>query len=91
MDPVSSCGDNTPTLKRCQVDQIQDLSYYGGRHECNDGATHSFTKTISVASWHDEVTSVIITGKIWLIDSWDAEEKGETITIKVLNSESTPQ
>jgi len=43
----------------------------------------SFTKTISVDSWHESVTSVQITGKVWVFDTW---ESSDTITIEVKNS-----
>ena len=65
------------TLKQCQ-DGETSLSYFGGRHECAQG--HSFTKTISVTTWHDQVETVQITGKIWIIDSWTDEEVDITVT-----------
>ena len=67
------------SLKQCQVGN-DSLSYFGGRHECAKDS--AFTKSINVSLWHDQVTTAKITGKVWVIDSWETEN----ITLVVRNS-----
>jgi hypothetical protein len=63
----NDCG---ATEKTCQ-----GHTYFGGYNECAQG--HSFWRKFEASRIHPETNRLVLTGKIWTIDSWD----GETFTI----------
>jgi hypothetical protein len=59
----TNCG---PTEKTCQMNH-----YRGGHGECAQG--HQFWRTFKARKIHPGTHTVVLTGKVWTIDSWDGE------------------
>jgi hypothetical protein len=66
-------NDCEATEKTCQGHQ-----YFGGYNECAAG--HSFWRNFESSRIHPEANRLVLTGKIWTIDSWD----GESFTIEMV-------
>jgi hypothetical protein len=59
------------SLKHCQDGNVS-RSFYGGKGQC--AKNQYFSKTVMVPSWHNNVTSVKVTGKVWVFDNWNKEK-----------------
>jgi hypothetical protein len=76
-DPTSLWENDCGATKR----HCSGLPYYGGYNQCAQG--HSFWRTFDAENIHPTTSEVILSGKIWTIDSWD----GEQFTVEMTDAE----